>query len=105
MKKKKKLRKIMGSAERPRLSVYRSLNHLFAQVIDDHSGKTLVAASTLSLKKDGGNRNGAKALGLDLAKKAQSKGVKKIVFDRGEFLYHGRVKALAEALREGGLEF
>ena len=98
-------KKIMGTPERPRLSVYRSLKHIYAQVIDDFKGVTLVSASSLNMKNGGGNVEAAKALGKVLAREAQSKGIKKIVFDRGKFLYHGRIEALASALREGGLEF
>ena len=98
---------ISGTAERPRLSVYRSLNHIYAQIIDDTKGTTLVSAS--SLDKDfegyGGNIDGAKAVGNLVAKKALEKGIKAVVFDRGGYIYHGRVAALAEGAREGGLEF
>ena len=89
-----------------RLNVYRSLNHIYAQVIDDQKGVTIVSASTLATKsKTGGNVAAAKEIGKAIAEKAQEKGVKKVVFDRGGFLYHGRIKALAEAAREAGLEF
>src|SRR5277367_4849294 len=99
-------RKLAGTTERPRLNVYRSLNHIYAQVIDDQKGETLVSASTLSLKlKTGGNVSAAKEIGKAVAEKAVEKGIKKVVFDRGGFLYHGRIKALAEAAREAGLEF
>jgi len=99
-------RKLAGSAERPRLSVHRSLNHIYAQVIDDQTGETLASASTLALKaKTGGNVAAAKEIGKTIAEKAKEKGVKKVVFDRGGYLYHGRVKALADAAREAGLEF
>ena len=98
---------ISGTAERPRLSVYRSLNHIYAQIIDDTKGNTLVSAS--SLDKDfegyGGNIDGAKAVGNLVAKKALEKGIKAVVFDRGGYIYHGRVAALADGAREGGLEF
>ena len=98
---------ISGTAERPRLSVYRSLNHIYAQIIDDTKGTTLVSAS--SLEKDfegyGGNIDGAKAVGNLVAKKALEKGIKAVVFDRGGYIYHGRVAALAEGAREGGLDF
>jgi large subunit ribosomal protein L18 len=98
--------KMEGTAQRPRLNVYRSLNHIYAQVIDDAKGETLISASTLSAKmKTGGNVAAAKEIGKTIAEKAQEKGVKKVVFDRGGFLYHGRIKALAEAAREAGLEF
>ena len=98
--------KLSGTGVRPRLNVYRSLNHIYAQVIDDQKGETLVAASTLALKlKTGGNVAAAKEIGKAIAELAVEKGIKKVVFDRGGFLYHGRIKALAEAAREAGLEF
>ncbi len=98
--------KLSGSGERPRLNVYRSLNHIYAQVIDDQKGETIVSASTLALKsKTGGNVAAAKEIGKAIAERAVDKGVKRVVFDRGGFLYHGRIKALAEAAREAGLEF
>jgi large subunit ribosomal protein L18 len=98
--------KLAGTAERPRLNVYRSLNHIYAQVIDDQTGTTLAAASTLSLKlKTGGNVASAKEIGKTIAERAAEKGIKKVVFDRGGFLYHGRIKALADSAREAGLEF
>jgi len=99
-------RKLAGTEERPRLNVYRSLNHIYAQVIDDQKGETIVATSTLALKlKTGGNVAAAKEIGKSIAEKAVEKGIKKVVFDRGGFLYHGRIKALADAAREAGLEF
>lgn len=103
--------KIAGSPERPRLAVFRSLHHIYAQVIDDTKGATLVSASTLdpeikkTLSGNPGNTTGAKAVGKAIAQRALAKGLKKVVFDRGGHLYHGRVKALAEAAREAGLEF
>jgi large subunit ribosomal protein L18 len=98
--------KMAGTAERPRLNVYRSLNHIYAQVIDDQKGETLVSASTMALKiKTGGNVAAAKEIGKAVAELAVKKGVKKVVFDRGGYLYHGRIKALADAAREAGLEF
>ena len=98
--------KIQGTAERPRLNVYRSLNHIYAQVIDDVQGATLVSASTVAAKaKTGGNVMAAKEVGKLVAERAQEKGIKKVVFDRGGYLYHGRIKALADAAREAGLEF
>ena len=98
--------KIQGTAERPRLNVYRSLNHIYAQVIDDSNGATLVSASTVSAEaKTGGNVMAAKEIGKQVAERAKEKGIKKVVFDRGGYLYHGRVKALADAAREAGLEF
>lgn len=98
--------KMGGTAERPRLNVYRSLNHLYVQVIDDQAGKTLVSASTLSGKiKIGGNVAAAKEVGKLVAERAKEMGIKRVVFDRGGYLYHGRIKALADAAREAGLEF
>lgn len=105
-------RKIMGTPERPRLSVYRSLNQIYAQIIDDLSGKTLVSTSSLgkgskgkSKGKSGGNIAAAKAVGAELAIRAKEAKIQKVVFDRGGYLYHGRIKALADAAREGGLIF
>ncbi len=102
-------KKMQGTAERPRLSVYRSLNNMFVQVIDDLHGKTLVSASTAEGKKEnratGGNVAAAKAIGKVIAERAKAKGVSKVVFDRGGYIYHGRVKALADAAREAGLQF
>jgi large subunit ribosomal protein L18 len=98
--------KLAGTAARPRLNVYRSLNHIYAQVVDDQKGETLVSASSLSLKlKTGGNVAAAKEIGKAVAERAVEKGIKQVVFDRGGYLYHGRVKALADAAREAGLEF
>ena len=98
--------KLSGTSGRPRLNVYRSLNHIYAQVIDDQKGETIVSASTLALKsKTGGNVAAAKEIGKTIAERAKEKGIKRVVFDRGGFLYHGRIKALADAAREGGLEF
>ncbi len=98
--------KLAGTAARPRLNVYRSLDHIYAQVIDDEKGETLVSASSLGLKlKTGGNVAAAKEIGKAVAERAAEKGIKKVVFDRGGYLYHGRVKALADAAREAGLEF
>jgi large subunit ribosomal protein L18 len=98
--------KLAGTAERPRLNVYRSLNHIYAQVIDDKKGETLVSASTLEAKsKTGGNVAAAKEVGKAVAEKAVAKGITDVVFDRGGYLYHGRVKALADAAREAGLKF
>ena len=97
---------MQGTAERPRLNVYRSLNHIYAQVIDDAQGVTLVSASTSAAKlKTGGNVAAAKEVGKLVAERAKEKGIKKVVFDRGGYLYHGRIKALADAAREAGLEF
>jgi large subunit ribosomal protein L18 len=101
--------KVAGTAERPRLNVFRSLNHIYAQVIDDASATTLASASTVvkkgEEKKTGGNIEAAAAVGKLIAERAKDKGVTKVVFDRGGYLYHGRIKALADAAREGGLEF
>ena len=98
---------ISGTAERPRLNVFRSLNHIYAQVIDDVNGVTLVSASSLDkgFEGYGGNIEGAKAVGKAVAEKAVAAGIKAVVFDRGGYVYHGRVAALAEGAREGGLEF
>jgi large subunit ribosomal protein L18 len=101
-------RKIRGTSERPRLAVFRSLAHIYAQVIDDAQGRTLVSASTVEknpVVKGGGNVASAKAIGKLIAERAREKGIQKVVFDRGGYLYHGRVKALADAAREAGLEF
>jgi large subunit ribosomal protein L18 len=101
--------RMSGSSDRPRLNVYRSLNHIYAQLIDDSTGKTLASASTVQGKKGsrktGGNVASAKEIGKTIALRAQEKGIKKVVFDRGGYLYHGRIKALADAAREAGLEF
>lgn len=97
---------IKGTPSRPRLNVFRSNKAIYCQIIDDLSGTTLVAASSLEIKEvSGGNQEGAKKVGELIAKKAIEKGIKQVVFDRGGYLYHGRVKALAEAAREAGLEF
>jgi large subunit ribosomal protein L18 len=102
--------RVVGTVERPRLCVYRSLDHIYAQVIDDHTGKTLVSASsvdgdTKKNLKGGGNVAAAKVIGKTIAERAKAAGVKKVVFDRGGYKYHGRVKALADAAREAGLQF
>ena len=99
-------RKVRGSSERPRLAIYRSLNHIYAQVIDDRNGQTLVSASTT--EKDlrgntGGNVDAARRVGTTIAERALSKGIEQVVFDRGGYLYHGRVRALTEAARAAGL--
>jgi large subunit ribosomal protein L18 len=94
-----------GTADRPRLSVYRSLHHLYAQLIDDAAGRTLVATSTVQMKVGGNDIEAAQQVGRRLAELAHEKGVGRVVFDRGGFLYHGRIKALADAAREAGLEF
>ena len=109
--KKRVRRKVLGTPERPRLSVFRSAKNIYAQIIDDTSLNTLVQVSTISrdvkdqVKGIGGNKEGASMIGKLIAQKAQEKGIKKVVFDRNGFLYHGRVKSLAEAARESGLEF
>src|SRR5580704_5600775 len=98
--------RVKGTQQRPRLAVFRSLKHIYAQVIDDAKGHTLAAASSAEEKgKNGGNLAGAKAIGKLVAERAKDKGIKAVVFDRGGYLYHGRVKALADAAREAGLEF
>lgn len=97
--------KIFGTSEKPRLSVYRSLSHIYSQIIDDQTSKTLVAASDLDLKEAGAKVNKAAAVGALLAKKAKVKGITTVIFDRGAYKYHGRVKFLADAAREGGLKF
>ena len=100
-------RKLSGTAERPRLAVFRSVAHIYAQVIDDAQGQTLVSASSVdkSGKTKGGNVAAAKAIGKLVAERAKEKGIKSVVFDRGGYQYHGRIKALADAAREAGLEF
>ena len=102
-------KKVLGTAERPRLNVYRSLNHIYVQLIDDHQGSTLVSANSAEGKKGerrtGGNLAAAKAVGKAIAERAKAKGIDKAVFDRGGYIYHGRVKALADAAREAGLQF
>ena len=106
-------KRISGTAERPRLRVFRSVSHIYVQVIDDMSGNTLVSAastepalkSTFAGSTRGGNVAGAKALGKTIAERLLDKGIKRVVFDRGGFLYHGRIRAVAEAAREAGLEF
>lgn len=103
-------KKVQGTAERPRLNVFRSLNHIYAQIIDDTTGNTLVSASTIdgALKgkiKSGSNKEAAKEVGTLVATKAVEKGIKQVVFDRGGYIYHGRIKELADAAREAGLEF
>jgi large subunit ribosomal protein L18 len=101
--------KMSGTAERPRLNVYRSLNHIYTQLIDDLNGVTIAAASSMGKKSEekvyGGNIAAAAEVGKLIAERAKEKGIKKIVFDRGGYLYHGRVKALADAAREAGLDF
>ena len=101
-------RRVRGTAERPRLAIFRSLNHIYAQLIDDERAVTIASAS--SVEKDlhgatGGNVEAARRVGQAIAERAREKGIETVVFDRGGYLYHGRVKALAEAAREGGLKF
>jgi len=98
-------RKIMGTKKRPRLSVYRSLKHIYAQLIDDEKGQTLAASSTIGMTNSSTKTEKSKVCGLALAEKAVSKRIKKVVFDRGGYKYHGRVKSLADGAREGGLKF
>jgi large subunit ribosomal protein L18 len=104
-------KKVRGTSERPRLSVFRTSRHIYAQIIDDDNARTLIGVSSLKsdirkkLQNQGGNRKGAAIVGEFIAKGAQEKGIKTVVFDRNGFLYHGRVKVLAEAAREHGLEF
>lgn len=104
-------RKISGTSAKPRLSIYRSISHMYVQLVDDTSGKTLLSISTVSkgvkdkTKKDAGNVKGAVILGEALANACKGKGITDIVFDRSGYLYHGRVKALADAARKGGLKF
>ena len=106
-------RRVSGTVERPRLTIFRSVSHMYVQVVDDASGKTIASASTveptvkgaLAKKARGGNVEGAKAIGKTIAERLIEKGVKRVVFDRNGFLYHGRVKAVADAAREAGLEF
>lgn len=103
-------KKVFGTSERPRLCVYRSLTNIYAQIIDDVKRETSVASSTLSPEireqiSYGGNKKAAKLVGEQIALKAKEEGITKVVFDRGGNIYHGRIKALAEAAREGGLEF
>ena len=99
--------KISGTAERPRLNVFRSAKHIYAQVIDDVKGVTLVAASSMDkdFEGNGGNKDAARKVGMAVAKKALANGITQVVFDRGGYLYHGRVKELADGAREGGLKF
>jgi large subunit ribosomal protein L18 len=98
--------RVQGTEQRPRLAVFRSVKHIYAQVIDDAKGHTVVAASSVEKTgANGGNVAGAKSVGKLVAQRAKDKGIKAVVFDRGGYLYHGRVKALADAAREAGLEF
>lgn len=97
-------KKVTGTPDRPRLAVYRSNKHIYAQVIDDLAGRTLVASSTTTTSGSGAPKDKAKSVGLDVASKAKAAGITKVTFDRGGFRYHGRVQAVAEGAREGGLE-
>ena len=100
--------KVAGTSERPRLAVFRSLNHIYAQIIDDTKGQTIVSASSTEPDlrgKSGGNTAAAKEIGKLIAERAKEKGINRVVFDRGGYIYHGRVRSLAEAAREAGLEF
>ena len=99
--------KVSGTSERPRLNVFRSETNIYAQIIDDVAGNTLVSASSLDkeIEGNGGNKTAARAVGKLVAERAKAKGIDTVVFDRGGYLYHGRVKALAEGAREGGLQF
>ena len=103
--------KIVGTTERPRLSIFRSSKHIYAQLIDDLTGRTLASASTKVKKGEqaavgyGGNALAAKLVGLQIAERARAAGIKKVAFDRGHYRYHGRIKALADGAREGGLQF
>ena len=106
MKKKMRIRKrVKGTGERPRLCVFRSAKHIYAQLIDDVTGVTLVSASTLDLEAKNANKDTARSIGQEVAKRALGKEIKAVVFDRNGYLYHGRVKALAEGAREAGLNF
>jgi large subunit ribosomal protein L18 len=103
-------KKIRGTHERPRLSVFRSLNHIYAQIIDDERGVTLVSASSLdrdvrAISASGGSLTGAKVVGEEVAKRARARGIEKVVYDRGGYRFHGRVRVLADAAREAGLKF
>ena len=99
--------KISGTAERPRLNVFRSLSNIYAQIIDDTTGNTLVSASSVEkgFEGNGGNKEAAKKVGEMIAERAKAKGITEVVFDRGGYVYHGRVKELAEGAREGGIQF
>ncbi len=96
---------VAGTSQRPRLAVFRSLNHLYVQLIDDGASRTVASASTVELKTKGNGMTQAQEVGKAIATKAKAAGVNSVVFDRGGFLYHGRIKALADAAREAGLEF
>ncbi len=98
-------RRVVGTAARPRLAVFRSNRHIYAQLIDDRAGRTLASAGTLASQGDGDKKAAAARIGAELASKARAAGITSVVFDRGGYQYHGRVQALAEAAREGGLDF
>jgi large subunit ribosomal protein L18 len=98
-------RRVVGTAERPRLAVFRSNRHIYAQIIDDAAGRTLAAATSVALSGEGDKRSDAQRVGAELARRAKQAGVSAVVFDRGGYRYHGRVQALADAAREGGLDF
>ena len=103
-------KKVSGTSEKPRLNVFRSINNIYVQAIDDFTGNTVIAASSIDKElkgkiKSGGNIEAAETVGALVAKKALDKGIKQVVFDRGGYLYHGRIKALADAAREAGLKF
>ena len=99
-------KKVQGTAERPRLAVFRSAKHIYAQAIDDATGRTIASAASVEKETSGGgNIKGAQEVGKRIAERCREKGIKSVVFDRGGFKYHGRVKALADAAREAGLEF
>jgi len=98
-------RRVVGTAERPRLAVFRSNRHIYAQLIDDAAGRTLAAAGSLALPGEGDKKQAARRVGSELARLAKASGVTSVVFDRGGYQYHGRVRALADAAREGGLDF
>lgn len=98
-------KRIFGTTERPRLSVYRSLRYIYAQIIDDQNGRTLVAANSLDQQKGGGTKKAAEAVGAMIAERALSKNINEVSFDRNGFLYHGAIHSLAEAARKGGLKF
>ncbi|MEA2487682.1 MAG: large subunit ribosomal protein [Actinomycetota bacterium] len=98
-------KKIVGTADRPRLAVYRSNRHIYAQLIDDFAHSTLASSSTLAVDADGDPKARAKAVGMDIAKKAKGAGIGRAIFDRGGFRYHGRIESVADGAREGGLEF
>jgi large subunit ribosomal protein L18 len=98
-------RRVVGTAERPRLAVFRSNKHIYAQIIDDAAGRTVASAGSVALPGEGDKKNAARRVGSELADLAKAAGVSSVVFDRGGYQYHGRVKALADAAREGGLDF